>query len=342
MSVVKNKETGKWDAWFYVRGTDGKLRKKAKKGFVTKNAAQQYEATHKHESASEGGVTFGWMFEELSKYNRASEETTATRRQRLRDYAGSVWSMPFKRISKEVILAWRSELAATTLATSTKNDIIGYVKQVGRYAYEVYDLPDNTKVLKTFPKELEDIKEMQIINYEQFQKLIAVEEDEVLRVFFQFLFMTGCRKGEARALLKSDVNGPNISLHKAMRRYYKSLRTTKTRSQRLVRLDNDTFSKISELCKREGPYLFGDYAPLSLTKIDDHFKKDLEKAGLPNIRIHDLRHSNVSMLWAAGVPIPEISKRIGHSSPKVTMETYAHIFDNAQTASVDFLNSLKK
>lgn len=58
------------------------------------------------------------------------------------------------------------------------------------------------------------------------------------------------------------------------------------------------------------------------------------------MRIHDLRHSNVSLLWHAGVPVPEISKRIGHSSPKVTMERYAHIFDNEQSASLEALNNI--
>jgi integrase len=48
------------------------------------------------------------------------------------------------------------------------------------------------------------------------------------------------------------------------------------------------------------------------------------------------------MLWNAGVPVPEISKRIGHASPKVTMERYAHIFDNKQSASLAALNSLVK
>lgn len=86
--------------------------------------------------------------------------------------------------------------------------------------------------------------------------------------------------------------------------------------------------------------IFGDDKPLPLSRITDHYKKDLELAGLPDNTIHSLRHSNVSLLWSMGVPVPEISKRIGHSSPKTTMDTYSHIFDIDQEKSVNALNSL--
>ena len=86
--------------------------------------------------------------------------------------------------------------------------------------------------------------------------------------------------------------------------------------------------------------MFGDYKPVSLTKLQDHFKTDLATAELPDMRIHDLRHSHVSFLWNAGVPVPEISKRIGHSSPAQTMRTYSHMFDNKQSASINALKSM--
>ena len=50
-----------------------------------------------------------------------------------------------------------------------------------------------------------------------------------------------------------------------------------------------------------------------------------EKAGLPRIRVHDLRHSHVSLLIDLGFPAPAIAEKIGHSSISVTY-TYAHLF----------------
>ncbi|MBR2677138.1 MAG: site-specific integrase [Solobacterium sp.] len=338
---LKNKEV-RYECRYYAADKDGSMVLKHKSGFRTSDAAKAWELAHKGNSPVGTSQKFSEMFEAMSQANRANDTTTVTRRQRMKRYAEKLWNKPMVKLTKPYIQQWREDLGKTDLATATKNDIIGYVKQVGRFAWENYDIPDNTKVLKSFPKTVEDFHEMAIINYDQFKKLMENEENEILLAYFQLLFMTGCRKGEARALLKEDFDGKQIHIYKSMRRYEDSIRPTKTSIQRWVPLDDATIRMLQPLMKRKGKYLFGDYAPLCLTTIDKHFKANLKAADLPPMRIHDLRHSHVSMLWAAGVPVPEISKRIGHSSPKVTMEVYAHIFDNAQSASLNFLNALEK
>ena len=55
------------------------------------------------------------------------------------------------------------------------------------------------------------------------------------------------------------------------------------------------------------------------------FRKYTEEAGLPQIRVHDLRHSHASFLISAGVPITAISKRLGHATIEQTLNTYAHL-----------------
>lgn len=54
-----------------------------------------------------------------------------------------------------------------------------------------------------------------------------------------------------------------------------------------------------------------------------------EKADLPRIRVHDLRHSHVSLLIDLGFPAAAIAERIGHSSISVTY-TYSHLFPTRQ------------
>ena len=342
MTVSRISE-GNWECRFYKKAADGSLKSARKRGFPTKTAAQAYELAHRHDSELNERNTFEVMFESLAIANNASEVTTDQRRARLKKYAPSLWSKPMKKITKQDLISWRDDLSKLPMATQTKNDIIGYVKQVGRYAWNAHDIPDNTKVLQSFPKELEDFKDMQIITPAQFSKFLEEEKNMILKYFFLFLFMTGCRKGEARALKKEDYDPVRQSVHiyKAMRRDLDSLKTTKTRTQRWVILDDETNKKIASLCQREGEWMFGDLAPLSNNIIAQHFKENLRKADLPDMRIHDLRHSHVSMLWDAGIPVPEISKRIGHSSPKVTMECYSHIFDDGQNKTKSFLNSLK-
>lgn len=63
----------------------------------------------------------------------------------------------------------------------------------------------------------------------------------------------------------------------------------------------------------------------ALQKVWTHIR---EEAGLPGLRIHDLRHSFASIALAGGASLPLIGKALGHSSARVT-ERYAHLADDA-------------
>ena len=62
-------------------------------------------------------------------------------------------------------------------------------------------------------------------------------------------------------------------------------------------------------------------------------------AGLPVIRFHDLRHSCASVLLAAGVPLKVVNEIFGHSSIKLTADTYGHVFEPALRAAADALEA---
>lgn len=339
---VKRYTTGyvrKWEARYYIRTPDGKLKYTVKKGFHTKKEAEQWEATHKHTSSAPHGTTFMDVFEAMSLANNANSVTTAQRRVRMSTYCETFKYLNMDSITKQMLIEWRACLIERELKPRTINDIIGVVQQVFRFGYDTYDMYDSAKVLKSVP--VPEVPTIVIINFEQLKKLLENEHDEEMRTFFRFLFFSGCRKGEARALKKADFDGKAVHIYKSMRRDASTLKTTKNGVSRVVPLDDETCRQLQKLMDGNGEYLFGDYEPLSNNKITDHFKKDLERSKLPDMRIHDLRHSNVSLLWHAGVPVPEISKRIGHRTVKTTMEVYAHIFDNEQTASLNALNALK-
>jgi integrase len=68
-----------------------------------------------------------------------------------------------------------------------------------------------------------------------------------------------------------------------------------------------------------------------------------ESIGMPEITFHSLRHSHASMLISAGLDVVQISRRLGHSSPTITLSTYAHMFrktDNAAAAINEALATL--
>jgi integrase len=56
---------------------------------------------------------------------------------------------------------------------------------------------------------------------------------------------------------------------------------------------------------------------------------------LPKVKFHALRHTHASALIAAGLDVVTVSKQLGHSSPKVTLDTYSHLFERTSTAAAD-------
>jgi integrase len=61
--------------------------------------------------------------------------------------------------------------------------------------------------------------------------------------------------------------------------------------------------------------------------------------GVPKVTFHALRHTHVSALIAAGLDVIAISRRIGHSSPTVTLNTYGHPFLNTDAAAANAIEA---
>jgi integrase len=65
--------------------------------------------------------------------------------------------------------------------------------------------------------------------------------------------------------------------------------------------------------------------PLGYRVVFREYKKFLQRAGLPDISFHDLRHSNATILAAAGVPLKVVQERLGHADIKTTLAFYEHV-----------------
>ena len=71
------------------------------------------------------------------------------------------------------------------------------------------------------------------------------------------------------------------------------------------------------------------------------FKQLLDIAGIDRkFRIHDMRHTHATWLLEAGVNIKVVSERLGHSSIRITLDTYAHVLQTMQQEAVDALNGI--
>jgi integrase len=79
--------------------------------------------------------------------------------------------------------------------------------------------------------------------------------------------------------------------------------------------------------------------PLRTIRISTLWGELAERIGLPQITFHSLRHTHASQLIAAGIDVVTVSKRLGHSSPAITLKVYAHLFATDDRRASDAINS---
>jgi integrase len=66
----------------------------------------------------------------------------------------------------------------------------------------------------------------------------------------------------------------------------------------------------------------------------------LERAGLPRIRFHDLRHSSATLLLSLGEHPKVVQERLGHATIAVTMDIYSHVMPELERGAADRLDAL--
>jgi len=169
---------------------------------------------------------------------------------------------------------------------------------------------------------------------------------------------TGLRSGEVVALQWPDIdwNGKFIEVRRQVVRA--KVTTLKTRNgRRRVDLSDDLLETLAALKKKrqEEALKSGSneisewiWANEKGQRIDignvkaKSFKRVLRKAGLRDIRYHDLRHTYASQLLAQGEPVTYVSQQLGHANPQITFKIYAHWIPNrSQRQAVNRLPSLR-
>lgn len=245
---------------------------------------------------------------------------------------------PIDKLTKEELYQWQDKLYALRNPRNGNyfshkyllkihshfNSFLSWVEQ--RYGYK----NNLAEVVK--PKTRTTKKEMQFWTREQFEQFIAVVDNATYHALFTFMFFTGRRKGELFALYKTDVKPDKITYDKSVNRRTYGLETweiTTTKADKVCTLP--TSAPICEEIKRYTPpkggqFYFGGKEPLAPATVTRAFNAYTKQANLPQIRIHDLRHSFVSMLIHLGANMMVIADLISDNVEQVT-KTYGHLYE---------------
>lgn len=155
--------------------------------------------------------------------------------------------------------------------------------------------------------------------------------------------MTGLRVNECTALWWENIDFEKKLLHVDFNLHYKKNRAServnylKTEAgQRIITLDDDTLAVLREWRKRQLDHGLGgdkDFVfsltgyPIGRWTIGRWLRIYADKGGVHRIQAKGLRHSHVSYLINEfNVSVLILSKRVGHSSPDITLKHYAHLW----------------
>ena len=161
-------------------------------------------------------------------------------------------------------------------------------------------------------------------------------------VFFRLLAYSGMRRGEALALTWADINKQEhtIQISKTVTRgsdgAYISETPKTDKSNRIILIDATTLKLIQAL-PTTSDFIFpnskGSFTAQSVPVKMMH--KAVDGSDLRYISPHGLRHTHCSLLFSAGVSIPEVQDRLGHTDVKTTIDVYNHVYQQDKQKALD-------
>jgi len=356
MSVHKDPQTGKWEAHIWYRDSEGVRRRKHKRGFETKKGAETWSTDFKVASSYSNTMT-------LAQFTKVYE---ADRRPRLRlntwlskEYVIKNKILPYlgskllNSITPRDVMRWQNKLirggeaSGRPYSKTYLRTIHSQLTAILNHACRFYGLKDNpaTKAGSMGEKNADGISFWTREEYAAFAKVAKFEP--IAYHAFEILYWTGIRLGELLVLTSADIDfeKQTISISKSYQRIRGEDVVTgpKTlKGRRVVAIP-------AELCRELEQFVVSldtgkpDDRLFTISKgyLSRHLKQNAQRAELKPIRVHDLRHSHVSLLIDLGFSAVAIAERLGHGSIEVPYR-YAHLFPHRQTELVDRLNKEMK
>lgn len=250
-------------------------------------------------------------------------------------------------------------MQARGLSGQTVRLVHAPLRQALSYAVQTDILAKNPSEYTKRPK-LER-KEQQVLTPEETNRFLVVAKDQGADWYALWcvLLMCGVRPSEALALKWDDVEGDTLRVRRALTQVGKGKYVEgppKTRKgNRPIALPHPATVALQEhrtqqarailkkgpRYKREG-FVFASSAgtPLDLTRVRYKWKRALQAAGLPPLRLYDARHTHATTLIMAGVNPKVVQERLGHANISITLDTYTHVLPGRDREAADRLDEV--
>lgn len=356
MSVYKDTETNTWRVIYRYTDWRGVVKQTQKRGFATKREAQEWEREQLLKKECSLDMSFASFVETyiVDMKNRLKENTWHTKEHIIRTKILPYFSdRQIDEIQPRDIIAWQNEIIGEKKKDGKPFSPV-YLKTVHNqlsaifnHAVKFYGLASNPAA-KAGNMGKSKNREMLFWTQDEYKKFSFAVMDKPLSFYaFEMLYWCGIREGELLALTPADFDFEKmtVSITKSYQRIKGRdiITDPKTaKSIRTIKMPDFLSDEIQDFIEQ----IYGIQPTNRLFQITKHYlKHEMERgskiAGVKCIRIHDLRHSAISLLIEMGFSAVAIADRVGHESIDITYR-YAHLFPSTQNEMADKLSNLRK
>lgn len=337
MPAYYDEKRKSWYAKFYYQDWTGARKQKLKRGFSRKTDAAAYEREFLLNMASSPDITFATLRKSYVEFVTPRLKPTTIHN---KEYIQRIYIAPYfdQKVISEItpldVATWQNEMLQKGLAPTTLKEIDVQLNAIMNFAVKYKGLIKNP-CMESIGKTHRDASKIDFWTLDEYKQFSACVTDFKYKVLFDVLYYSGMRIGELLALTPSDVDFTQntLDVNKTFRvlKNKEVITTPKTENSirkivmpaSIMKELKTYMEKVYDLQEKERIF----FIPAST--ITWYKNKICADNKLRPIRIHDFRHSHVSMLVEMGCSIMLVADRIG-DTVRTAQDIYAHLYPNKQ------------
>ena len=253
-------------------------------------------------------------------------------------------ALPMDAITPRLIRHWQNGLLSQGYSDTYLKTIDMHLASIFRYAARYYDLENPCAGADHIGSGR--ARTLDFWTPGEYHAFIgAFADDPEAFTAFELLYWCGIRVGELLALTPQDIDRKKklLKITKTYTRHggHDIISPPKTPdSVRSVAMPDFLFSEVEGYIATAGIRKNGRIIPRTVDLLASRLKAGCQKSGVKKIRIHDIRHSHVSLLIDQGFSAAAIAGRVGHRHISTTVNVYAHLFPDRQAMLADALQAM--
>lgn len=325
-----------WYCKFYYTDWTGQRKQKLKRGFPRQRDAKDWERNFLEKQQGSPDMAFKSLCELYLEDSRKNCKLSSYKiKKSLCDTHILPYfkDKPINKIRPADIRKWQNTIKESISSEVHQKNINQQFSSIMNFAVRYYGLRKNPcSIAGSIGRR--KARKMDFWTLDEFNRFIVQVNDLPLKMAYLVLFYAGLRLGELLALTRSDLSVPSrtLTISKTYHRYDKAdlITSPKTdNSYRTITLPPLLVDALSDYIERNYDMQPGDRLFPQVTEFKLRYwkKEACNTSGVKVIRLHDIRHSHVSLLIDMGFSPHLIAERIGDTVQMVN-EVYGHLYPN--------------